>query len=431
MRYNKREIIIAILLILMMPLPAVAADLIIKGEMLTLDKCIEIAQKNHPSILAAEHTVKINQNKAGEAKSNYYPQINWNTGYSRSAPALKTSSQSTETPYNDYSSSLTLSQNIYDFEKTATQVEIQTLNTDSSQLDLTNVTREVVFGVKQSYYGLLRALKTRDVNREIVNQFQQHLDQAKEFFRIGIKAKFDVTKAEVDLSNAKINLLTAENSVKIAKITLNNAMGILNAPEYDVENNLAFQQYDIPFEEAMKEAYQSRPDLLSLLKKKESIDRTITLAKKGYYPTLSGNASYGFEGRDFPLDEGWNIAAIMSFPLFSGFLTTYQVEEALANLDVLKAHEDALRQSIQLDVQQATLNLQVAKDIISTAELTVKQAEENLEIANGRYTAGIGNPIEVTDALVALSNAKMSHIAALHDYKMAHASLEKAIGIVQ
>ena len=157
--------------------------------------------------------------------------------------------------------------------------------------------------------------------------------------------------------------------------------------------------------------------------------KTIDLAKTGYYPYITGNANYGFESREFPLDKGWTVGAQLTVPIFSGNLTKYQVEEAKAALDVLKANEETLRQSIFLEVQQAWLNLQLARDQISAAELTVRQAGENLDLANGRYAAGVGNPIEVTDSLVALANARTAHVAALYNYKIAQASMEKAMGV--
>ena len=84
---------------------------------------------------------------------------------------------------------------------------------------------------------------------------------------------------------------------------------------------------------------------------------------------------------------------------------------------------------VLLEVQQAYLNLREAEERISTAQLIVKQAQENLELANGRYAAGLGNPVEVTDSQIAYSNAKTSHIQALSDYNIATASLEKAMGV--
>ncbi len=425
----KKMLLVVIVLFMIAPPAAGAEELIRKGETLDLQRCIAIALKRQPNILAALNTVRVNESRIGQAKANYYPQINWSTGYTKNNPASAGGNRSTLSPYSDYQSYLNLNQNIYDFEKTSTQVRIQNLNRDASKQDLENVSSQIVFSVKQAYFALLSSIKNRDVADETVRQFQQHLDQAKGFFEVGVKPKFDVTKAEVDLSNARLNLLTTANNARIARVNLNNSIGLPEAPDYSIEDNLAFQPYEISFEDVLKKAFANRPDLQSVLLKKESLEKSIDLAKKGYYPALTGNANYGFEGQDFPLDKGWMVGATLSFPIFSGLSTKYQVDEARANLDVQKANEEALRQSIHLDVQQAWLNLQVAKDKISAAELTVRQAGENLDLANGRYAAGVGSPIEVTDALVAQSNAKTAHVAALYDYKIAQASIEKAMGV--
>ncbi len=427
----KQFVTIVLFLVLIMPFKAGAEDIIKKGESLNLERCIEIALKRQPAIIAAMNTTNANQNKIGEAKANYYPQIDWSSSASRTSVGPRTSFgfATRSVIYNSYLTGVTLNQNIFDFGKTASQVKIQRLNYDSSLSDLENVSTQIIFNVKQTYYGVLQAKRNRDVSADTVKQFQQHLDQAKGFYEVGTKPKFDVTKAEVDLSNAKLNLIKAENAVRIAVANLNNAMGVPDAPEYILKDNLLFQKYNITFEDALTKAYKNRPDLMSIISKKQAAESSIDLAKKGYYPILTGTAGYDYAGNVFPLERGWNIGATFSLPLFSGFLTKYQVEEAKANLNVLSANEELLRQTVFLDVQQAYLNLKQAEDSIPTAELGVKQAGENLEIANGRYAAGVGNPIEVTDAEVSLLNAKLSYIQALYDYKVARASLEKAMGI--
>jgi len=428
-------------LIFIMPFEGGAEEIIKKGESLNLERCVEIALKMHPNIAAALHNVNANVSRVGEAKSNYYPQINWSSSYNRISQASGRSGSSFSSigttgslsggtgSFDQYSTGFSLSQDIYDFGKTPSQVRIQNFNVDSSRSDLENVTEQVIFNVRQTYYGILQAKRSRDVSADTVKQFQQHLDQAKGFYAVGTKPKFDVTKAEADLSNAKLNLIKAENTLRLAVVTLNNAIGVPDAPEYIIEDNLSFKKYTITFEDALSKAYQNRPDLQSIVAKRQAAEKSIDLAKTGYYPVLTGNAAYNWAGESFPLDHGWEVGAAISFPVFNGFLTKYQVEEAKANLNVLRANEESLRQSIFSDVQQAYLNLKQAEESIPTAELGVKQAEENFEIANGRYAAGVGNPIEVTDAEVLLSNAKLSYIQALYNYKVSQASLEKAMGI--
>jgi outer membrane protein len=417
-------------------------DIIQKGELLNLDRCIEIALKKNPSLVAAKGTVNVNESRVGESKSYYYPQINWTSGYSRISPVSgrsftgsqggtigTTADVSSTGAFDQYTSSATLSQNIYDFGRTSTQVQISKLNFDSSRSDLENVTEQVIFTVKQAYYGVVQAKYNRIVAEDTVKQTQQHLEQAKGFYSVGTKPKFDVIKAEVDLSNAKLNLIRAGNAFNVAVANLNNAMGIPTAPEYTLEEKFSFARYEITFDDALARAYENRPDLKSAVTKRQAADVSIDAAKTNYYPFLTGNASYNWAGgRLDQMDHGWNVGAVLSFPIFSGFLTKYQVEEAKANLDVLKANEETLRQSVFLDVQQSYLTLRAAEEAIPTAKLGVEQAQENLDIANGRYAAGVGNPIEVTDAEVSLANARTTYIQSLYIDKVAEAALEKAMG---
>ena len=425
----------ALFFILIKPFNGQAEEIIKKGETLNLERCVEIALKMQPTIIAASNTVNVNESRVGQAKANYYPWIDWSSNYSRIKPASPSSGSSggsfgaSDESFNQYSTGFSLNQIIYDFGKTPSQVKIQNLNLDSSRSDMQNVTEQVIFTVKQAYYGVVQAKYNRIVAEDTIKQTKQHLEQAKGFFEAGTKPKFDVTKAEVDVSNAKLNLIRNENAFRISIVTLNNAMGIPDAPEYTLEEKMSFAKYEITLEDALTKAYQNRPDLKSIVSKRQAAERSIELAKTGYYPVLSGNAGYNWSGEQFPLEDGWNVGASLSFPLFSGFLTKYQVEESRANLNVIKANEESLRQIIFLEVQASYLTLRAAEEAIPTAKLGVEQAQENLDIANGRYAAGVGNPIEVTDAEVGLANARTFYIQTLYVDKVAQASLEKAMGM--
>jgi outer membrane protein TolC len=393
------------------------------GELLDLKRCLEIALSNHPAIQAAAGTVRAGEGRIGQARSGYYPQLNGAAGYSRTDPTTTGASA-----YNSYSTSLSVSQNLYDFGRTGTQVKIQELNRDASLSDLDGVRTQLRFGVKQAYFGLLQARRNRDVQQEVVEQFRQHLEQARALFEVGTRPKFDVTKAEVDLSGARLNLIKAENVLRLARVALNNAMGLPGAPDYDVVDQLPAGPVRIDLEETLGRASERRADLRAMAVKRRALEQSVELARMGHHPSVTGTAGYGWGGGSFPLDQGWNVGAQLSVPLFNGFSTKHQVAEAQANLEVLAANEALLRQTIDQEVRQAWLALLEAADRGDAAELTVRQAGENLDLASGRYAAGVGGPMEVTDALVAVSNAKMARISALYDYQLAQAGLEKAAG---
>jgi outer membrane protein TolC len=402
-----------------------------QAPVLTLNQCIETALKNNQTIRASMYGVDVNQSRVGEARSSYYPQLSASAAYTRISPV----SASTDTfgfagAYNQYSSGVSLNQNILDFGKTSEQVDISKYNLDSARSDLNTTQDTIILSVKQSYYGVLKARRDRDVAADVLKQFQLHLDQAKGFYDVGTKARIDVIKAEVDLSNAKLSLINAENALNLAWVTLNNVMGTPDAPVYAIEDNLSFQQYAITLEEAKARAYENRSDLKSIISKRQAAETNISLARSGYYPVLSGFANYNWTGETTStMDHSWNAGVLLTVPLFSGFLTVHQAAEAKSNLYILKANEESLRQQILLDVRQAYLNLQAAEASIATAELAAAQAKENLDLANGRYSAGVGSPIEVSDAFATYVTGQANYTGALSNYKIAQANIEKAIGV--
>ena len=409
------------------------------GETLTISRCLDIALAMNPSIIAAVNTVDVNQNRVGEARSAYYPQVSATATYDKINPVPGTAAAplGIRERFSQYTGNISLNQLIYDFGKTSSSVNVSKFNLDSSRSDLSTSQDTIVLSVKQAYYGVLQAKRNRDVAADVIKQFQLHLDQAQGFYDVGTKARIDVIKAEVDLSNAKLSLINAENTLKIARVTLNTTMGFPNPPEYEIEDNLSFQQYAITLEDATARAFENRPDLKSAVAKRQAAEANVSLQSSGNYPVLTGSATYLSAATGIPpsavtqggLDRGWDVGVALTIPIFSGFLVSHQVAEAKSNLYVLRANEESLRQLILLDVRQSYLNLEAAEASISTADITVKQAKENLDLANGRYAAGVGSPIEVSDAFATYITAQATYTGALYNYKIAQASIEKAMGV--
>jgi len=394
---------------------------------LTLGRCIETALRKNPVIVAAGFNVDAGQSRVGEARSGYYPQLSASAGYSKIQPAPGAAAG--PGTFDQYSSGVSLNMNLLDFGKTSQQVDISKLYLSASRSDLEAAQDAIILSVKQSYYGVLQAKRNRDVAADVLKQFQLHLDQAKGFYEVGTKARIDVIKAEVDLSNAKLSLITSENSLKIAWVALFNFMGTPDTPDTGIEDNLSFQKYTITQEEAKMRAFDNRSDLKSIIAKRQAAETTIGFARSGYYPSLAGIANYNWAGETTStVDHSWNAGVVLTVPLFSGFMTSHQVAEAKANLYAQRASEEALRQQILLDVRQSYLNLQAAEESIAAAELASRQARENLDLANGRYAAGVGSPIEVSDAFATYVTAQANYTNVLSNYKIAQANIEKAMG---
>lgn len=383
---------------------------------LSLEECLAVAEANHPSLEEARATIDGEEARLGQVRTS-------NAVKGDASLSASTSSGGNES----YSTAFTVSKLVYDSGRNTLQRKRQALSLDSASESARGTVLSVRTAVKTAYYGLLLAERKRDQAREAVGSYERHLNQARAFYEVGTKPKFDVTKAEVDLSNAKMTLVSAEAAVHSGWATLANAMGVAQSPATLSSSFRPVQP--LPSEEAaLAGALENRPDLRSARMKSEMDRIGIGIAAKGNAATASVSGSAVLSGSDFPLDDDYRAGVSLSIPVFDGGTTRYQVDEARAASRGTEAAERRITQSAVHDVRTKLLAVGEAESRIPVAELLVRQATENLELAEGRYNAGVGNALEVTDALLAYNEAKVSHVQALHDYSTALSALEQALG---
>jgi outer membrane protein len=404
---------------------------------LSLRECIDMALKSQPAIRAARENIIAGEGRETQAASPYFPQVTASTGYSQSHSLGGAFGESVT---KSYTTTLSVNQTLYDFGKTGSAYDAAKWGTRSLERDADRVAQEVALNVKQAYYALLQARKLVEVAQRTVEQTQSHLNQAQAFFRAGSKPRFDVTRAEVDVNNANLNLINAKNSVRIRTIALNNAMGIDPGRSTQIEDVLPPVPPMPTLEQAEADAFKTRPDLIKAGSDIEAAKARVEAERSNYLPTLSASGAYNwasgtqemgqFQGMPLGGDvqNSWNAGITLSVPLFQGGLTRGRVSEARANLLVLETQRDTIRQSILLELNQAFADMEGAAARVEVMESTVKKARENLDLAQGRYEAGIGPYIEVTDAQLSAVNAETDHIQALYDYQLAVARLLKAMG---
>jgi outer membrane protein TolC len=411
-----------------------------QGKPLNLDQCLELALKYQPNLQASQASIEAQKARVEQALAAYYPQINFSASYNTATNNFFTVGGGTAGfARNNYSWTFsdifsmgpTVNQLIYDFGRTANTVKISRENTRASEMDRDTVRLNVVLNVKQAYYSVLQALALIQVAEETLTQNQKRLDQAKGFYEAGTRPKIDVTNAEVNLANIQLALIRAKNNYQVARVTLNNAMGLREDLQFAIERIGEFRPQLASLDAILQSAYTRRPEILQLKARQRGQEGAIDLARSGYYPILSGNAGHLWRTNQ-PFNDmqwDWNLGALLTIPIFSGFSTTNQIAEGKALLKNLEAQEESLRQNIRLEAEQAFLGLKEAIESITVTEKSVSQAKENYELASGRYQVGVGQPLEITDAEVLLANSRANYINALYNYKVAEARIDKAMGL--
>ncbi len=407
----------------------------------TLAECIAIALEHHPTLKAATASIEAAHQRVWAAASPYLPQVDafYLVRRQQTSIAAQTGTGGNPGPTpgstltqlqinNFYSTGVSLSQLLFDFGQTLASIRSAQANERSVANDRTTTRDTVILNVQQSYFNVLATRRLLGVADQTARQTSKQLEQAQGRHEVGLAPKFDVTTAEVNLANAKLNQVSARNNVAVARETLRNALGINGPLDFDVVDNLATSRVQISEDEALDIAFKQRPDLLSLIEQESAQQDQITSLQRQYLPSVTSNGSYNWQGNDYPLQDTWMFGASVNLSILNGGLVRAQIAEAKANLDVLKFNEEALRQNIALQVRQAALNVQQAAESIGVAEKGAQQARESLELAEGRYNTGVGNIIELTNAQVQLTSAEASYVQALYSYQSSVAALENAIG---
>ncbi|MGH7793716.1 MAG: TolC family protein [Candidatus Binatia bacterium] len=416
--------------------PATQSSLSPTGQLLTIEDAVRIGLDNHPRIRAANERIGSQEAVLGQQMSAYYPTVSFNNRYQTSQSST---SGGADEASESYSSQASFNMTLYNFGKREGNVQAARETLNAVQQDYATTIQDTMLAIKQAYYVYLGSQELVRVRQETVRSRELLVRQARGFYEVGTRARIDVARAEANLFSAQADLIAAENGVKIAWVTLRNAMGLPRLPEQPVAVDSPEVQFSMNLAGARNVAFDSRTELKSFEAQRRASDQLIATARRGHLPDLIFDASYGrrhvsnetVNGRTlntFPLQPTWSVGLSFNIPIFDGFRTTHRVDETLHNYYNIRAQEEDRRQLIALEVEQSYLRVVENQERIKATESAAKAAKENLDLARGRYEVGVGSIIEVTEAETLYTDAQTTYIRTVYEYKIADAQLARAMG---
>ena len=398
-------------------------------KIIKVDECVKIAMENHPAIKAALSNSEIYKSKIGQAWSNFFPTFSAGLSYSRNDMQVANFAFPTQEYDMFYAPTISGNMLLFDFGKTKAQADLAKRTYESTKFALENSINTVVFTVKQAYYNLLFAQQQVQVYEDTVADFTLHLEQAKAYYDIGTKAKIDVLTAEHNLGKAKLGLIQAKNTLKIAYVQLSNAMGTPDVSDYDVTDDLTTKAYDIQVEDAVNTAFETSPELQAAKKKADASGILVRASKRAFLPDVRGFGGYTRGGKKIDTDYGYQFGAELAYKNVNLLLLKKQVDEARATYKKDLADFENTKQNIYFEVKQAYINLTNAQESIVVAKLSMDQAKEQYDQASGRYKVGLGDAIELKDAETTYRNSQLDYYNTLLNYHVSAANLEKLMGV--
>ncbi|MCC6395092.1 MAG: TolC family protein [Bryobacterales bacterium] len=406
---------------------------------LTLRQAQAMAVKNHPRIAAAQNRVNFANQQIVINRAAYYPTITGDVTGSQgnNLSRIGAGELSASRLFNRFGQGVIIEQLITDSGRTSNLVASSRL-TAQAEAQTSEATRfDVLLRVNRSYFDVLRAQATVKVAEQTVAARQLLSDQVTELARHNLKSQLDVSFAAVNVSEAKLLLLRAQDSVHEALAELNRALGSDQVVDYQLAEEPLPPAPPSTAGELVAQAFGNRPEISGLKYSRDAAYRFYNAEKDLSRPTVSAVAVGGFlpfintpAASPVP-SEYEGIGANVSIPLFNGHLFSARREAAFQRAKEADQRLRDVQQGIARDVRVAWAGANDAYQRIDVTAQFLRQASLGLDLAQGRYNIGLGTIVELTQAQLSLTQAEIENLSAKYDYQTQYSLLQYTLGMLR
>lgn len=310
---------------------------------------------------------------------------------------------------------------------------------DAARASVDEASAEIAFQVKQAYYGAVLAEESATIVQASVELARQHFERVQRLLDAGRASDLELLRAEVEVENLRPELVRARNARDVALLDLKRLVNVPMDAVVELTTTLdspsAGEAVRLPSLEEAAPLLGRRAAVRAAEAQVALGEEQVDIAASAYLPTVSltGNMNWqAFPSGTFPVNDDWrgdwNLGVAVQWPLFEGFRRDADIEAAEAQVEQAELRLDQLREQIQLDYERALGELDRARAQIEAAGRTVAQAERVYELTQLRFREGVATQLDVSDARLALQQARMNRAQADHDFQIALARAQRALG---
>ena len=406
-------------------------------RLLTLEDCLAIAADKNLDIQKAKEYASYVQGRYVEERAAALPQLGLQAGigYSKddSMRALYGAAQMQASRTVD----LTLSQPLYTWGKIGAALKAAEVGLKTADQQLRLFRQAAFRDVSISFYDVLLAKELHRLALENLAQKERHHTEAKRKFEAGVATDYDLLAAEVELQNARPDLIRTQNSINVSRERLRFLLGPEQG-ELDVVGRIEVAPEQLPgYVESLKTALDKRPELADQQLRIRINQELVTIANADDKPRLDLKGGAGWHQLEVsnpgPVRRSdgpaWNAGIYLTFPFFDGMRSRGRTRQARSDLRTSQLQEQKLRDSITLELRTARYTLAEAGEIITALSGTVKQAQRLLQMAEKGFEYGVKTRLEVDDAQTNLLRAQSNLARANRDYLAARVNLLWSMGV--
>ncbi len=412
----------------------------------TLEEVVDLVEKTNSDAIQARISIDRAHAALREAEAGRSPTVTGSAQYSFTDSAqarlsIINNSNNTQNNQNfqtsrdttsqSLTSSIGINYNLFDSGINDATIRAAENSLRIAESELSRVRQVIRLSVISAYYNLQNADETIRIQTQAVRNSAKSLEDTKARERAGVGTKFDVLQAEVQLANAKQDLLNAEAAQLVARRELARQLNYAPTVEITAADAIApVKEWNLPIEETILLAVRNRSELdTRKLEREVARDRAnASLARLGPQFSLFANVN---TASDFSsgggIGTGYQVGARLEWSLYDGGRAAAQVDQFKADQALAETRFEQDARQARYDVEEAYINQRSRFKQIETATIAVKQAEEALRLARLRLDAGVGTQLEVITAESDLTRADVNRLQAVIGYNQSRANLERAI----
>ena len=380
-------------------------------ETIPIERAVEIALLNNPEFRISRSEVDISKSLLRQAKAPLYPQLKGKV----------------VVPFVGRESGFYVDQMIWDFGKTRAGIRAREHRLESAEHSLAGSKTMLVRDTRIAYY---QALSEKNRLQEAATETRRRgwlLEKTEELFAVGKRSAQQLSQAEIDLQQAKLELVSRENSYELAMLNLRHLMNDPSLKQFDIRENLFYEKVNETRENLVGLALSQNPDIKSLLADRGGIKASLAENRGKFLPSIFGRAAYRFEG------EGAETPAFIAgvgikIPIFEGFSRFGQMAQSRAELARNDAQTELLRNRIVLSVGELYLQLKHLEKRIGIFADSESISEKNLRLVKERYEARSASKIELAEAQALYEESAADYKNSIYDYKIVRLRLLSLCG---
>ncbi len=411
-------------------------ETIIHGK-LTLEDALKLALAHNRTLQIAMEEKNVSSGLILESYGEVLPNVSLNGTYTHlDSDSKDYEGQTYRGQLDNYSGTLSVTQPIFRGGAAAAALRASKYYDMLVDENVRAAVQDTIYETVKAYYQVSLSREQQRVTQTYADLAEAHLKDVEIKRKFGVASDFNVLRSQVELSNARAELIIFQNRLHQATTSLLKTLGVSQESKVELTDHLIYKPVSVEEEEVIRKAFLNRPDLagaeLTMRLQRESLKK----AYSKYWPEIDAFYGYSLSKPDPHFStknewgDGWKAGIEMNISIFDGLRREGKVAQERAtlrqkNIELLDKEEQAL-----FEVRNAVLNLEDAVESVDVQKLTIEKASEGLRIAEVGYREGTLDQVSVLDARAALTKAQLLHYRSLYDHALARLDLQKAMGVL-